>query len=224
MKKKLAVGIALLGIVVIMVACGNKRPAATEAVESWFNAHVYDKEVEKYETYFHAKLIDETPVYDGQFGDEKMDKEMYEKFLEKIRTDTDYKVLDEKEVDGITTVKVELNVINTTQFNELMLEEVLAANIRDLNELGVKIERLDDIANLADEASLKIVDDYFEDESNEEAIMLSVVSNVIDRLEKAEKPVELTLKLKVNEDNVDAWEMIDHEAISEKVMNEFFNL
>ncbi|TFJ39022.1 hypothetical protein CKN73_12615 [Carnobacterium divergens] len=213
MKKRILPILAVLSISLTLLAGCTKKVDSEDAISSYIKAYIYSEETDTLQKAFAEKEMDLA----------KEDKENFTTSLkEQLKLGADY----DKKLDDLYQV-YQTNLKKNTKFSTKILHEKSDKATVEVTVSGLKELNLD---NLEEEISQKIAanpDLIKEDLSEEDAqkvinqLAFDIYSEKIKANTETKEPIKLSISLKENPDDKNAWVIQNENDIFKELSDAF---
>ena len=230
--KKLFTRVVISFIAIMsLTACGNGKPQAEEAAETFMNATFYQGDKGLYKQTFGTDLDNEDysirTEYDRTFLAMGLPKEAadasFKSVITALKDKTSYEVTDVKEAKEETLVSLNIYGLDTTDFNQ-QAQDLTEQKITTLfKDKGLSIESTDDLASLTSDEEFAIVEQALSDQQLMAHLASDILPELINGLQKSKKPTTVTLTLITNPDNKKQWAIKDRETTVDTIIDSLIN-
>lgn len=205
----------------------TSRPEPKEAVETFINAEIYGKEIDKYKEIFKVELTGDED-YTQEFLEgfestsgielEKEDaKNITDQLFKRLQKDTSFKITKVDEDEEKRQITVALRGLDFAKdidrLSNLMEEEMISI----LKEKGYPINSTADIQNLEPEKAKEIVD-LTQDKKFLGQVSAKALDKYLAEVPINEKPSIIVIQLVPNKDDRSAWTVSNRSQLVKKIM------
>ncbi|MGX7025809.1 DUF5105 domain-containing protein [Vagococcus hydrophili] len=232
--RKLSLVVVVYSFIILLSACGSKRPEPKEAVNVFMNAEVYGKDKDKYGEYFGMEPVDTEAslIYSVKEGlkpdvnglSDAEVKKIANELKKVIEKETRFEVIEVKDKKDTATAYVDVYGLDLTGLDP-KIDKVMNEEMQQyFKEKGVNVASLEEIEKLEDESELEKIEKIVKEPDFMTTMTERTLLKIIPELKQTKKEQTVEIGLKVNEKNKNQWEVIGVDPkvleIYEKLMYE----